>query len=141
MTEFDPAALDRQIDPCADFHAHVCSKWMAANPIPADQAVWGTGSSLQIWNETVLRKTMEQASAPDPKRSAVQQRIGDYWHACMDEEGLARRGLAPVAQPRRHGSRIAWPAAASCASFRSGVGEYAPMPPVFGPASPSSARL
>ena len=96
LVHFDPAALDRQIDPCADFHAHVCSKWMAANPIPADQAVWGTGSSLQIWNETVLRKTMEQASAPDPKRSAVQQRIGDYWHACMDEEGLARRGLAPV---------------------------------------------
>jgi putative endopeptidase len=96
LTRFNPSIADKQLDPCADFYRYSCSKWMAANPIPADQAVWASGSNLQLWNETVLRETMEQLAQPDPKRSRLQQQIGDYWHACMDEASIDRAGLAPI---------------------------------------------
>src|SRR5271169_903637 len=55
LERFDPNLVDKDLDPCNDFYKYSCSKWMAANPIPPDQAVWDTGSGLQVWNETLLR--------------------------------------------------------------------------------------
>ena len=76
LNHFDVNAVDPALDPCTDFYKYACSKWQAANPIPADQAAWGVASNLQIWNETVLREALVQASQPDPKRTPVEQKIG-----------------------------------------------------------------
>jgi hypothetical protein len=96
LTRFDLNVVDKQINPCSDFYEYSCSAWRAANPVPADQVAWSTGSNLQIWNETVLRETMEQLAQPDPKRSRQQQQLGDYWQACIDEVNLDRAGLSPI---------------------------------------------
>jgi putative endopeptidase len=96
LQRFDPDLADKSLDPCDDFYKYACNKWMTANPIPPDQVFWGTGSNLQLWNETVLRETMEAASKNDPGRSPVQQKIGDYWTACMDESGIEAAGLKPL---------------------------------------------
>ncbi len=39
---------------------------------------------------------MESASKDDPKRSSVQQKIGDYWAACIDENAIEAAGLKPL---------------------------------------------
>jgi putative endopeptidase len=96
LSRFDLSVVDKQVNPCSDFYRYSCSTWMGANPIPADQVVWSTGSNLQIWNETLLRETMEQLAQPDPKRSRQQQQVGDYWQACIDEANLDRAGLSPI---------------------------------------------
>ena len=57
---------------------------------------WTTGSGLQLWNENLLRETLEAASANDPNRSSVHQKIGDYYAACMDESGINAAGLKPL---------------------------------------------
>jgi len=44
----------------------------------------------------VLRETLEAASKNDSKRSAIQQKIGDYWAACMDENGIEAAGMTPL---------------------------------------------
>jgi putative endopeptidase len=97
LVHFDPSLVDPSIDPCVDWYAHVCSRWMAANPIPANEAVWGTASNLQIWNETVLRNALEKAARQDAQRSPNDQRIGDHWATCMDEAGIESAGVSPVA--------------------------------------------
>jgi putative endopeptidase len=100
LQHFNPDQADRALDPCQDFYKYSCSKWFAANPIPADQVVWGTGSGLNIWNLNVSRETMELAAKKTP-RSQVEQQVGDYWTACMDEKGIdaaALRDLAPELQ-------------------------------------------
>ena len=97
LQHFDPQQADRSLDPCQDFYKFSCQKWLTANPIPADQVVWGTGSGLNIWNLNVSRETMEQA-AKKSSRSQVEQQVGDYWSACMDEKGIdtaALRDLTP----------------------------------------------
>ena len=99
LEHFDPNLVDKSLNPCDDFYKYSCNKWMAANPIPADQVYWTTGSNLQLWNENLLRETMEAESKDDPKRTPVQQKIGDYWAACMDVSGIETAGLKPL-QPQ-----------------------------------------
>ena len=96
LEHFDPNLVDKSLDPCNDFYKYSCSKWLAANPIPADQVYWSTGSGLEFWNENLLRETLEGASKNDSQRSAGQQKIGDYWAACMDEAGIEASGLKPI---------------------------------------------
>lgn len=96
LERFDPNMVDKALNPCDDFYKYSCSKWTSANPIPADQVYWGTGSNLQLWNENILRETMEAASKADTKRTAVNREIGDYWAACMDVSGIEAAGLKPV---------------------------------------------
>ena len=93
LEHFQPDLVDKTLDPCNDFYKYSCSKWIRTNPIPADQVYWTTGSGLQLWNETVLRDTLEAASKSDSNRTAAQQKIGDYWAACMDEAGIEAAGL------------------------------------------------
>ena len=97
LVHFDPSLVDSSIDPCTDWYAHVCSRWMAANPIPAAEAEWGTVSNLEIWNETVLRNALEGASRADAQRSPAERKIGDYWAACVDEPGIESAGGSPIA--------------------------------------------
>src|ERR1700736_2237349 len=92
LEHFDPAMVDTSLDPCQNFYQYACRKWNAANPIPADQAAWGTGSGLQYWNENILREAMEKAAAQTSNRTDYEQKIGDYWAACMDESGIETAG-------------------------------------------------
>ena len=93
---FDPTSIDRSVSPCDDFYKFACGKWLAANPVPPDQVWWGHDGALELWNQTILREVLEQASANDAKRSPVQQKIGDYYFACMDEKGIAAAGAKPL---------------------------------------------
>jgi endothelin-converting enzyme/putative endopeptidase len=96
LEHFDPNLVDPALNPCDDFYKYSCNKWLTANPIPPDQVFWTTGSGLELWNENLLRETLEASSKNDPKRSAVQQKIGDFWAACMDESGIEAAGVKPL---------------------------------------------
>ncbi len=96
LERFDPTLVDKSLDPCNDFYKYACNKWLTTNPIPPDQVFWSTGSGLELWNETILRETLEAASKNDANRSPVQQKIGDYWASCMDESGIDAAGLKPL---------------------------------------------
>jgi putative endopeptidase len=92
LEHFDLSLIDKSLDPCQDFYQYACSKWNAANPIPADQVAWGTGSGLQYWNENILREALQKAAAQTSNRTDYEQKIGDYWAACMDESGIEAAG-------------------------------------------------
>jgi putative endopeptidase len=98
LQHFDPELVDKTLDPCQDFYEYACSKWNAANPIPKDQVAWGTGGGLEYWNESVLREVLQKAAEQTGNRPDYEQKIGDYWAACMDEETIeaipATRSLA-----------------------------------------------
>ena len=92
----DVTALDKRADPCVDFYQFACGGWLQSNPIPADQAAWGVDSKLQEQNRLILRQILEAASRPDRKRSAIDQKIGDYYAACMDESAIEAAGSKPL---------------------------------------------
>ena len=93
---FDPGALSRAIDPCENFYKFACGGWMAANPLPNDQARFGRFDAIQERNRTVLQNILETASSKKAKRSPLEQKIGDFYTACMDDKGINARGLAAI---------------------------------------------
>ncbi|PYX86854.1 MAG: M13 family peptidase, partial [Acidobacteria bacterium] len=96
LEHFSPDQVDKSLGPCTDFFEYACRKWLKANPIPPDQAGWGTFNALTIWNVAAVRNTLEQASAPSASRTAVEQKVGDYYASCMDEATINKAGVAPV---------------------------------------------
>ncbi|MGE5647498.1 MAG: M13 family metallopeptidase [Acidobacteriota bacterium] len=93
---FDISALDRSADPCTDFYQYACGAWMKNNPIPADQSRWGRFDELEERNNEILRGILEKAAAGGANRTPVEQKIGDFYAACMDEKGIDAKGLAPI---------------------------------------------
>ncbi len=96
VEHFSIEQVDKTLDPCSDFFQYACSKWMKANPIPADQGGWGTFNALAIWNIAAVHNTLEEAAQPSPNRTPVQQKAGDYYASCMDEDAINKAGLKPL---------------------------------------------
>ena len=90
-------SMDRTIDPCVDFYAYSCGGWLKKNPIPPDQVSWSVYSRLEDENRLVLRDILEQAAIPSSGRSPVNQKIGDYYAACMDQKAIDAAGGQPLA--------------------------------------------
>jgi putative endopeptidase len=92
----DVTSMDRTADPCVDFFQYSCGGWIKNNPIPPDQSSWDTYSKMQDENRGRLRGILEAAAAPNPDRSAVNQKIGDYYASCMDEKAIEAKGVQPI---------------------------------------------
>jgi len=91
----DLNSLDRSADPCVDFYKYTCGGWMKHNPIPADQSSWSVYAKLANENSQFLWGILEE-DAKLTNRTPTQQKIGDYYAACMDTSSIDRLGLAPV---------------------------------------------
>ena len=93
---FSADMIDKNVDPCTDFYAYACSKWQAQNPVPSDQPGWGRFNELQERGQFIVRDILSKYSADDSKRSAVEQKIGDYYQSCMDESTIENAGTRPL---------------------------------------------
>jgi endothelin-converting enzyme/putative endopeptidase len=96
VPSFDTSSLDTTVDPCTDFYKFSCGKFAANHPIPADQAGVDQFYALYNVNTQALDGFLTKAAAGGAGRSANEQKIGDYYKACMDTAEVERKGLAPV---------------------------------------------
>jgi endothelin-converting enzyme/putative endopeptidase len=88
--------VDKTQNPCTDFFQYACGTWLKNNEIPSDQARWGAFVELFERNRVVLRGILEKVSNNDPQRDAIDQKIGDFYDACMDEKAVDAKGAAPL---------------------------------------------
>src|SRR5277367_525791 len=98
----DVSAMDKSIDPCVDFYTYSCGGWVKKNPIPPDQASWGTYGKLEDDNRAQLRAILEEAAKANGERTAVNQKIGDYYASCMDEAAIDKLGAKPLLPELEH---------------------------------------
>jgi putative endopeptidase len=88
--------IDKTADPCTDFYQHACGNWLKNAKIPADQPEWASFVEVEERNEVILRQILERAANGGASRNPIDQKIGDYYGACMDEKAVEAKGLAPL---------------------------------------------
>ena len=92
----DLPAMDKSADPCVDFYQYTCGGWMKNNPIPGDQASWSVYGKLTVDNQRFLWGILDDLAKKSSGRNATQQKIGDYFGACMDEAAVEKLGASPL---------------------------------------------
>src|SRR5271170_958430 len=93
---FDTTSIDTSVDPCNDFYKFACGKFAANHPIPADQQGVDQFYALYNVNTQALNGILNKAADGGAGRSPDEQKIGDYYKACMDTDAIEAKGLAPV---------------------------------------------
>jgi endothelin-converting enzyme/putative endopeptidase len=89
--------LDRSVAPCTDFYEFANGAWRAGNPIPPTMVRWSRRWAAGEAVKDQLNAILDQVSArTDWPRGSVEQLIGDYYGACMDEAAVEKLGVEPV---------------------------------------------
>ncbi|HVS81547.1 MAG TPA: M13 family metallopeptidase [Pyrinomonadaceae bacterium] len=94
---FDVANMDRSAAACQNFFQYANGGWTKSNPVPAAYSRWGRFDELAEKNRDVVHQILEDAAK---NRSAAkgsnEQKIRDYYAACMDEARVEADGVKPI---------------------------------------------
>jgi putative endopeptidase len=89
--------LNRNVAPCDDFYEFANGGWRAANRIPAAMPRWSrrwaAGESTKDRLREILDATAKETQQP---KGSVDQLIGDFYGACMNEADANRLGATPL---------------------------------------------
>ena len=96
QTGIMPEWMDTAVAPCDDFFAYACGGFVKNTIIPADKPHWGTTERIEEQNEQFLRSTLETAALAK-SGNPRDEKLGAYYAACMDEDGIENAGVSPVA--------------------------------------------
>jgi endothelin-converting enzyme/putative endopeptidase len=92
----DVSSMDSGVDPCVDLFHYACGGWIRKNPIPPDKASWSVYARMEDENEMLLWGILKTSAEPAAGRTPAQQKVGDYFAACMDQPAIKEAGMAPL---------------------------------------------
>ncbi len=102
-----PGDMDPTASPCRDFYQYADGGWLKSNPIPASFSRWGSFTVLADHNREVLKKVLDDAAAKRAPAGSNEQKIGDFYAACMDQTKIEAEGAKPIAPELDRIARIA----------------------------------
>jgi putative endopeptidase len=87
---FDANAVDKSVEPCADFYQYACGTWMKTHAIPPDRPAWDPYYELAEKDADVVRGILE---GREPGQGEDYRKVTTYYAACMDEPTVEKKGL------------------------------------------------
>ena len=94
---FDVSQIDRTVQPCDDFYRFAVGKWRESHPLPPQYSRFGRFEELAERNRQTLRDILEEDAKLNAPKGSNEQKIGDFWSACMNEAEIEREGMSPIA--------------------------------------------
>ncbi|CCH03414.1 Endothelin-converting enzyme 1 [Fibrella aestuarina BUZ 2] len=91
----DPKNMDTNVRPGDDFYQYANGAWLKTNKIPASKTSWGSFNELREKSVEAMRSLLEEA-ARNPKKSRLQQMVGDFYASGMDSLTIEKRGWDPL---------------------------------------------
>ena len=95
LAAFNVADLDASKNVCTNLADFVNSKWLAANPVPADKTTWGSFEMLDERSQAASRNIAEAAAAKQGA-TGIEKLIGDIYASGMDEATIEAAGITPI---------------------------------------------
>ncbi|MXO75566.1 M13 family peptidase [Altererythrobacter aerius] len=94
---FDPAGIDRAIDPGDDFFAFANQRWLDANPLPPEFSRFGAFNLLREKSTSDVKALVDALVAKDPASlSDDERRIVGAYKSFLDTAAIDAAGLAPA---------------------------------------------
>ena len=93
----DLTAQNPSVKPGDDFYRYANGHWLDTQAIPSDRARWGAIDQLAEQTDDQIRKLIQNLPEHAPAGS-IEQRVGDYYRAFLDQNSIDAAGLKP-AQP------------------------------------------
>ena len=95
---FDVSELGQIGEACTDFNQFVNAKWIAANPIPADQTVWGSFNLLREKSLSDQHALVDAAdkNADSAAAGSIEQKIGWLYRSSMNMDARNKAGFEPL---------------------------------------------
>ncbi|HEU4950734.1 MAG TPA: M13 family metallopeptidase [Holophagaceae bacterium] len=92
----DPANMDTSVKPCDDFYDYANGGWLKRTALPADKSRYGAFNELYDHNRAILHDILVDAAKSKAKPGSVEQKVGDFFAASMDEARIEKLGAKPV---------------------------------------------
>jgi predicted metalloendopeptidase len=88
--------MDRSIKPGDDFYRYANGGWLKTTTIPTGQTTFDNRAILVEKTNKRVRDLIQEAAAANAVRGSVTQKVGAYYAAFMDEDGIESKSLTPL---------------------------------------------
>jgi putative endopeptidase len=90
-------AMDKSVRPCDDFYRFAVGHWRETHPLQPQYSRFGRFEEVTERNREVLRGILEEDAAKKAAPGTAEQKVGDFYAACMNEQAIEAQGLTPIA--------------------------------------------
>lgn len=96
LKTFNQSYLNKEIRPQDDFYQFSNGNWLANNPVPDSESMWGTLNEIAIRNKEQLIGILQEFKETDAAKGSDAKILGSYYASFIDMETRNKLGASPI---------------------------------------------